>query len=106
MVGPPAQTDCDIKKKCVETEEHYGQSHCGSTCYIPRMLEEKWAKIEADTDKLAKKSLAQQSDVTPSWKVRAVFTVLHFVQRKGWNDADAVYWKQMGWTGSKRPWKE
>ena len=66
----------------------------------------KRAKIEADTDKLAKKILARQGHVTPSWKTRAFFTAMHFVQQKGWNEADATYWKQQGWTGSKRPWKE
>lgn len=63
-------------------------------------------KIEKDIDRLAKKILARQGHVTPSWKTKAWFMAMHFAQRKGWNEADAAYWKQQGWTGSKRPWKE
>lgn len=27
------------------------------------------------------------------------------MQIHGWNEADADYWKEKGWTGNKRPWK-
>lgn len=63
-------------------------------------------KLERDTDVLAKKILARYGRVTPSFKTKAFFTAMHFVQRKGWNDTDAAYWKEKGWTGKKRPWKE
>ncbi len=28
------------------------------------------------------------------------------LQRKGFNEADAAYWKEKGWCGKKRPWKK
>jgi hypothetical protein len=30
---------------------------------------------------------------------------MSLLQRNGWNKADMDYWKEKGWTGSKRPWK-
>jgi len=27
------------------------------------------------------------------------------MQKNGWNEADASYWKEKGWTEEKRPWK-
>ncbi|MDE6603844.1 MAG: hypothetical protein K2K90_17205 [Lachnospiraceae bacterium] len=31
--------------------------------------------------------------------------VMHLMQRKGFNEMDAEYWKEKGWTGRKRPWR-
>ena len=30
---------------------------------------------------------------------------MHFLQKKGWNEADVKYWKEKGWTEKKRPWR-
>ena len=28
------------------------------------------------------------------------------MQKSGWNEADVAYWREKGWTGKNRPWKE
>lgn len=62
-------------------------------------------KIEKDTDGLAKKIKRNAGRVKPGIKTRAFFFVMHFMQEKGFNEADRIYWKKKEWTGRKRPWK-
>lgn len=31
---------------------------------------------------------------------------MRIAQKKGMNKADAGYWREKGWTGEKRPWKQ
>ncbi len=61
--------------------------------------------IHQKTEKLAKKIAGQVGKTKPGWKTRAVFFAMHLLQRKGVNPRDAQYWREKGWTGSKRPWK-
>lgn len=75
-------------------------------CSFDEVSEKKRKQIEKDTDALARNILRRKGKVTPSLKTKAFFTAMHLVQKKGWNEADAVYWKEKGWTGAKRPWKE
>ena len=43
--------------------------------------------------------------IKPGLKTKGWFFFMHLLQRKGWNEADVKYWKEKGWTGKKRPWK-
>ena len=61
-------------------------------------------KIERKTTVLAEKLKRNAGRVKPGIKTRAVFFFMHLVQRRGFNEADRVYWKEKGWTEKKRPW--
>ena len=61
--------------------------------------------IDKATTRIAGNIARRNAKVTPGLKTRAVFFVMHLLQRKGFNPKDAEYWQQQGWTGSKRPWK-
>lgn len=70
-----------------------------------RVAEKKKRKIDKKLDRLAKKLRSGHGRIKPGLRTRAVFRVMGIVQRNGWNPADREYWKEKGWTGSKRPWK-
>ena len=61
--------------------------------------------INAKADRIAKKILKRQGKVPISIRTKAFFKLMSLMQRNGWNKADVDYWKDKGWTGSKRPWK-
>lgn len=67
-------------------------------------------KIKQAADKrlsaLAEKIRKKQGSVKPSIKIKAVFAAMRIMQKRGFNEADAKYWKEKGWTGKKRPWKD
>ncbi|WP_028518741.1 NAD(P)H-dependent oxidoreductase [Ruminococcus flavefaciens] len=67
----------------------------------PKMKE----SINAKADSIARKILKRQGKVPVGIKTRAFFKIMSLLQRNGWNKADMDYWKEKGWTGSKRPWK-
>ena len=71
-----------------------------------RVAEKKKQKIDRKLDKLAGKLRAGQGRVKPGIKTRVVFRVMGMAQKRGWNPADAEYWKENGWTGKVRPWKQ
>lgn len=54
---------------------------------------------------LAEKIRRKQGKVRPGLKTRAFFAVMRLAFQRGGNPADAVYWKENGWTGKMRPWK-
>lgn len=71
------------------------------------MSEKKKQKVDQKTTALAKKIKAREGKVQPSLKTKAFFTMMHLVRnKKPSDDADGTYWKQQGWTGKKRPWKD
>lgn len=71
------------------------------------MSEKKKRDIDRKTTALAKKIKARDGKVQPSLKTKAFFTMMHMVRcKKPSDDADGTYWKQQGWTGRKRPWKD
>lgn len=71
------------------------------------MSDKKKREIENKTTALARKIKARHGKIQPSLKTKAFFTMMHIVRgRKDSQDADAAYWKQQGWTGSSRPWKD
>ena len=61
--------------------------------------------INAKADRIAKKILKRQGKVPISLRTKAFFKLMSLMQCNGWNKADVDYWKEKGWTGSKRPWK-
>ena len=61
-------------------------------------------QINAKADRIARKILKRQGKVTIPIKMKAFFKLMSLMQRNGWNKADMDYWKERGWTGSKRPW--
>ncbi|MCR4638158.1 NAD(P)H-dependent oxidoreductase [Ruminococcus sp.] len=61
--------------------------------------------INAKADSIAKKILKRQGKVPISLKTKGFFKIMSLMQRNGWNKTDADYWKEKGWTESKRPWK-
>lgn len=63
------------------------------------------SRIENKTTALAQKIIGNNGRVKPSIKTRAFFNMMRLAQKSGWNEADANYWKEKGWTGKKRPWK-
>lgn len=62
-------------------------------------------KIEHKTTILAERIKRKNGKVRPGLKTRGMFYMMHFAQRKGFNEADSIYWKEKGWTGKQRPWK-
>ncbi len=62
-------------------------------------------KISAETGRIAKKIVKRHGKVRAGIKTKAFFKIMSLMQRKGWNKADADYWKEKGWTGRKRPWR-
>ncbi len=67
--------------------------------------EKKKKKIDKATDSIARKIKKKYGRVKPGLKTKGWFFIMHLLQRNGWNDADVKYWKEKGWTGNKRPWK-
>lgn len=62
-------------------------------------------KIEQKTTLLAEKIKRNYGKTRPGIKTRGLFFIMHLLQRKGFNQADHIYWTEKGWTGKKRPWK-
>lgn len=67
--------------------------------------EKKRASIEKATTALANRIRKRHGRIKPGIKTRVWFFAMHLMQRKGFNEADARYWKEKGWTGNKRPWR-
>ena len=70
-----------------------------------RVSEKRKQAIEKKLDKLARKIGKRQGHTVPSIKTKLFFTIMSKVQKHGWNEADAKYWKEKGWTDHTRPWK-
>ena len=82
--------------------------------YGVAVFETSWSRVSAKvkrqigkkTTALARKIKHNQGRVKPSIRTRVFFGVIRLMQKNGFNEADAKYWKAKGWTGKKRPWKE
>ncbi len=62
-------------------------------------------KIEKKTTKIAKKINKKNGKVKPKFKTKGFFYIMRMLQKNGFNPADIKYWKEKGWLGKKRPWK-
>ncbi len=67
--------------------------------------DKKKSKIEKDMTALAKKVKKNQGKVKPGLKTRVIFFAMSMMQKNGFNEKDAKYWKEKGWTAGRRPWK-
>ena len=61
-------------------------------------------KIDKKTSSLAKQINRRNGNMTPGLKTRLFFYIMRMTMKKGWNQTDADYWREKGWTGKKRPW--
>lgn len=69
--------------------------------------EKKKTQIDKALTKLAKKIKSREGKVTPSFKAKFNFSIMRMVQAKWpWNPIDVDYWKDKGWLGKERPWKQ
>ncbi len=67
----------------------------------PKLLK----KIDKDTTKLAKKIIKKNNKVKPGLKTKGFFALMRMIEKKGFSPVDVAYWKDKGWLGKKRPWK-
>lgn len=67
--------------------------------------ESKKAVIEKKLDSISGKIRSRSGRVSPPLKTKIFFSIMSKMQKNGWNQADANYWKEKGWTDKKRPWK-
>ncbi|MBM7871260.1 multimeric flavodoxin WrbA [Clostridium pascui] len=64
-------------------------------------------QIQNKVEKLAVKIKGKSKKVTPSLKVKGLFYIMRFMQRKfRFNEPDVKHWESHGWLGKKRPWKD
>lgn len=67
--------------------------------------DKKKKQIKQDVDKLSVKIKEQYQHVTPSFKVKALFYIMRFIQKKfEFNPTDRKYWEQQDWIEKERPW--
>lgn len=68
--------------------------------------EEKKLKFTGDIGKLsAKIKRTSGSIIKPSLKVKGLFYIMRFMQKKlHFNPTDVKYWQEQGWLGKARPW--
>jgi multimeric flavodoxin WrbA len=63
------------------------------------------AAFERDIAQLAAKIKRDSTHVRPRLKVKALFHVMRFMQKRyGFNEADVRHWESRGWLGKQRPW--
>lgn len=67
--------------------------------------EKKKRAIDKATTSIAKRIIKGQGNVKPGIKTKGFFFIMHIMQRNGFNERDAKYWKEKGWTENKCPWK-
>ena len=65
----------------------------------------KKVSIYKDIDKLSDRILNNYVNVTPSFKVKALFYAMRIAQKRGgFNKKDFEYWENQGWLENARPW--
>ena len=66
----------------------------------------KKARIKRKTDSLARNISRHEGNFRPALKTLLWFYGIRLMQKKPLNAVDGAYWKEKGWTESKRPWKK
>ena len=61
--------------------------------------------IEKKTDNIASKVKHNQGRKSVPLKTYGFFMLMRMMQKNGFNETDAKYWTEKGWTGKVRPWK-
>ena len=70
------------------------------------MKDKKKKKIEKNINKIAKKINKKDGKVKPGFKTKAFFSIIRLIEKgSGTTELDQKYWKEQGWLGKKRPWK-
>jgi len=63
-------------------------------------------QIQQEVDKLSTKIMKEYPYNNPSIKVKMLFYIMRFVQKKfSFNPTDRKYWEKQGWLGKGRPWR-
>lgn len=62
-------------------------------------------KIDRTTTALAEKIRRRDGRVRPGLRTKGFFYLMRMLERRGWNEADHVYWEEKGWIQGERPWK-
>ena len=63
-------------------------------------------RMARELSTLAKRVERGVGKVRPGLRTKAFFTLIRWMQKRGWNEADQVYWREKGWTGRARPWRK
>ena len=67
--------------------------------------EKKKLSFTKDIVRLSAKIRATSINVNPTLKVKSLFYIMRFMQKKfHYNDADVKYWENKGWLEKVRPW--
>lgn len=61
-------------------------------------------KIDQKTSSLAQIIKKRHGHIAPGIKSKGFFNIIRLVMKKGWNQADAAYWKEKKWVEKSRPW--
>ena len=67
----------------------------------------KKAKIEKDTDNIAA-NLSRAGKPRVGMKTKLLFSMMRMMQKNNWGSSsvEKEYWREKGWLGKARPWKE
>ena len=71
-----------------------------------QVKEDKKKDIDKNIESIAKKIKKKNGKVKPGFKTKGFFSIMRMLEKNGWNPKDVEYWKEKGWLGNKRPWKE
>lgn len=55
-------------------------------------------RMARELSTLAKRVERGVGKVRPGLRTKAFFTLIRWMQKRGWNEADQVYWREKGWT--------
>lgn len=68
--------------------------------------DERKQRFQKDIDRLSLKIKETGRRIRPSFKVKALFYAMRFMNKKfKFNAADVQYWEAQGWLGKERPWQ-
>lgn len=70
-----------------------------------RVKEKKKGEINKSLEKIAEKVKYRNGRIKPSVKTKALFYFMSKLHKKGFFPVDDEYWKEKGWCGKVRPWK-
>lgn len=74
-----------------------------------------WEGVDGKTkDKIARKldglarGVTRRGDPKTGWKTKILFFIMRGLHAKGWDSSpkEGEYWKERGWLGKSRPWKD
>ena len=70
-----------------------------------RVKEKKKGEINKSLENIAVKVKYRNGRIKPSVKTKALFYIMSKLHKKGFFPVDDEYWKEKGWCGKVRPWK-